>query len=111
MVLFPGVTLRSLNLLKWKTADGQKQKLSVLETVMNSWKRIGHCLGVSNPLLQAWEKKYLRDPEECCRCVFQHWIDNGCEDYEVSWDGVVELLDDLNFSEDVIKLQEALKNQ
>lgn len=92
------------------STDGKKRKLSIVRTVKDSWKRVGLHLGIPDVTLQAWDEE-KKNPEECCRCVFQYWIDNRCEDYETNWDGVVSLLDDLDFDEDVIKLQEFLKAQ
>ena len=43
--------------------------------------------------IETIEKKYRGDPKECCRAIFQHWI-NGNGVKPCSWRKLIELIDD-----------------
>ena len=88
-------TIGQLILLKWKNKQGQEQRLRILQEVCTKWKDIGGVIGLNPSRLDAIEKHRLGDMMECCRDVFSVWLQQEEGSYPVTWDGVHELLKDM----------------
>ena len=87
-------TLGKLSMLK--TAEGKK--IRIIDTVASKWKKLGDQLEFDErgSKLESIKTKNLNDPEECCREMFQHWL-NGNGVGPCSWRKLIELLDDCDF--------------
>lgn len=46
--------------------------------------------------------------DDCWDSVMQHWLDGGCKDYPVTWEGLYDLLEDAGYPEVARKLKEAV---
>ena len=55
--------------------------------------------------------KHQKDPELCCIEVLTKWLDNGSPHYPLTWEGVFELLYDLDETELISELENALLSQ
>ena len=55
--------------------------------------------------------KHQKDPEQCCVEVLTKWLDNVFPEYPLTWEGVFELLYDLDETELISKLEIALLSQ
>ena len=96
------------NLLLLKKGNPCK-RLNLIQEMSPKWKDAGCLLGLSIARLKGIKKEHQGDSYECCQDVMQEWLDNGTEDYPNEWDGVLELLKDLIFSNLAKKLQEMLQ--
>ena len=95
--VFP--SLDKLSLLKLTRSDGQVQRLRIITEVCPKWKEMGDLMGVSACRLEAIEKNRRGEVKECCRDVFHDWLEQeGGGNYPVTWHGLCELLEDLEFS-------------
>ena len=100
-------TNRDLTLIKWK--DGtETRRLRIIDTVCGKWETIGILLYIPPANLELWWKQTNHDPHKCCDNVFRFWFQNPPEDYPLTWDGFIDLLEDVPFKELAEELKEAL---
>ena len=59
--------------------------------------------------IETIEKKYRGDPKECCRAMFQHWL-NGNGVRPCSWGKLIELIDDSDQNAFAEEIQTALSS-
>jgi len=93
-------TLRQITLLKWKdVASGGVQRLRICQEISSQWEKLGTILGFSNNFLQAIDRQYSSKVEQCCHQVFCSWLEDGEIEapYARSWEGICELLDDMEY--------------
>jgi hypothetical protein len=57
--------------------------------------------------IEAIELKYRGDPKDCCRAMFQHWL-NGNGVRPCSWGTLIELLEDCDQQALLEEIQSAL---
>ena len=70
-----------------------KQRFRILKEVCPQWKKIRDLIGASRDGQSVAEPK---DIAAYCRDIFVVWLDqHGEKNYPVTWDGVIELLDDV----------------
>ena len=84
-------TIAKLSLLK--TPDGKK--IQVIKRLAAHWRQIGDLMDFDETGLQLdiIREKYPRDPELCCREMFQYWLKgNGVKPQ--TWCKLIELIDD-----------------
>lgn len=102
-------TIKNLTLLKWKDKDGCTQKLKVLQEVCAKWELMGDLIGLSPGQLDAIKTDYdCRGVEVCCRQVFLEWLQHEEGEYCATWQGLCELLEDMELSSIAKKLKEIL---
>ena len=78
----------------------------MIRSIKYKWHEMGRLLGRGDEL-EAISMKHQKDPESCCIDLLQKWLNGGCSsEYPVNWDGLLELLNDLDFN----NLAEELKN-
>ena len=83
----------------------------MIRSIKHKWHEMGRLLGRGDEL-ESISMKHQKDPESCCIDLLQKWLDGGCSSqYPVTWDGLLELLDDLEFSIVAEKLKSALGRQ
>ena len=100
-------SLDKLSLLKHTRSDGKVQRLRIITEVCPKWKEMGDLMGVSACLLDAIEENRRG---ECCRDVFCDWLEQeGGGNYPVTWQGLCELLEDLEFSALAKQVQQLLQ--
>ena len=91
----PTVSFQKLTIIKWKDENGEQKPLRIISNVAPKWHEAGRTLGIEFYDLESIGKKH-RDPDDCCCDVFKKWMDGGCStEYPVSWEGLTELLVDL----------------
>ena len=79
-----------------------------MQSVSPEWRKLGDLIGLLDSQQQALLVKHRDDIQLCCRDVFIHWMKNPPPDYPVTWEGLYELLDDLEFSQLAKTLKEAI---
>ena len=67
-------------------------------------------LGISDPVLESMFSQYHGNLEDCSYAVMRQWIDNGSEGYPLTWDGLIELLEDAECSGVAGEVRDALRH-
>ena len=89
--------LDELLILKYKD-KGEKRKLRIITDASHKWKNItnlicGDSINVTNTL----EQKFHGDPEECLKqALVDNFICKKPRGYSQDWNGLIELLDDVD---------------
>ena len=94
-------------LLLLKTDEGKKIK--IISELAPCWRDLGFLMNfdVRGKEVETIEQKYRGDPKDCCRAIFQHWLDgNGVR--PCSWGTLIQLLDDCDQDALVQEIQSAL---
>ena len=99
-------TLGKLALLK----KVQGEKIKIIPTVAQKWQKLGDQMEFdkSGGKLNCIKEEHQGDAEECCRAMFQHWID-GKGEIPCSWRNLIEILEDCEFEELASDLRSAFK--
>ena len=100
--------MKDLTLIKWKDSQGKQHKLRIVQNVCPKWRYIGNLLEISDPVLESILSQYRGDLEECCYAVLRQWLDNGSPDYPLTWEGLIELLEDSDCAQIAQELRDAL---
>ena len=103
------LTIKTLTLLKWNDG-GEKKKLKVTDKIVNQWREIGILLEIPEPTLDGWWTQ-THDVKQCCEKVLGNWLQNPPEDYPATWHGLLELLDDAEFTDLAKTLKKALETK
>ena len=104
----PSLELANIVLLKWKDPGGNTQRFQLLKHISNGWHRMGILLGMEIAELDNIQQKW-NDNEKRCIEVLNYWLDgSGRDSYPVSWDGLCELLCDVEKATAAGKLESAL---
>ena len=104
-----GVSMKDLTLIKWKDVEGKQHKLRIVQSICPKWRDIGNLLDISDSVLESTLSHYRGNLEECCYAVLRRWMDNGSPDYPLTWEGLLELLDDADCAQVAEELKTALK--
>ena len=100
--------MKNLTLIKWKDSQGKQHKLRIVQSICPKWRIIGNLLNISDPVLESMLSQYRGDLEECCYAVTRQWLDNGSPGYPVTWEGLMELLEDADCAQVADDLRKAL---
>ena len=85
-----------LTVLKYKDKDQASQRVRIIESAKHKWKDITSLICKDANKIPALEKQYS-DPSDCCRQVFMDcFINSKPEDYSHDWNGLIELLIDVD---------------
>ena len=70
----------------------------------------GFRLDIESDQLKGWEKQYHEDANRCCLEVMDHWLKTGgTREYPTTWDGLYELLKDVECEHVIDNLKEAVR--
>ena len=108
IVVAENVSMKNLTLIKWTDSQGKQHKLRIVQNICPKWRQIGNLLNISDSLLESILSQYRGDLEECCYAVLRQWLDNGSPDYPLTWEGLLELLNDVDCSQVADELRDAL---
>ena len=100
--------MKNLTLMKWTDSQGKQHKLRIVQNICPKWRQIGNMLNISDSLLESILSQYRGDLEECCYAVLRQWLDNGSPDYPLTWEGLLELLEDADCAQVGEELRDAL---
>lgn len=98
-----GFSIRSLYLIKW--SEGEYR---LINHVGYKWVSFGTRLGIEQGLLNAWKEECRENPLRCWIKVMDHWIASGSQDYEATWEGMYQLLEDVDCTEIAKKLKKVV---
>ena len=100
---------RHLTLIKWNDASGTTQRFYLMDRISAKWREIGKLLDLSAAQLQGIAMEHQGNQEDCCSAVLSKWMENPPREYPVSWEGLMELLEDSRLSQVVKELKTALE--
>ena len=97
----------NLTVIRWKNERGELEKFRLHVKLVHKWRDIG-ALVVPRQLLEMWERE--KDVSSCCRAVLSYWLDHPTRHYPATWEGLYELLDDIEFKQVAMDLKQAVDN-
>ena len=103
-------SLDELVILKY--ADkGATKRVRIISTASHKWKEIASIISNDAHQTSVLEEKYRSDPNECLRQVFiQYFIDKKPQKYSHDWNGLIELLYDVDLEALAEDVEHALKS-
>lgn len=89
-----------LSLLKYKKGS-EKITVKIIHKASHKWQEIAKALAPSDTnLVSNLSGKFRDNQEECLSAVFvENFLNNKPKNYNNDWDGLIELLDDVDLSE------------
>ena len=109
-VLVSDFSILNLTLLKWTDDEDQIQRLRLRDELCSKWRDAGILLGVSSGRLNGIFTYRLGDLQLCCSDVLLEWLQKAeMSSYSASWDGLLDLLEDLELIDVATKLRMAIK--
>ena len=103
------VTAKYLELIKWKDEKGETHKFFLMSKISNNWRAFGIQLNLLPSQLDSISKEHRENPTDCCRAVFNKWLDNPSSEYPATWEGFIELLDDCQLKGVADELKDVLR--
>ena len=101
--------LGNLTVIVWENKEGKQEYFRFQELICDKWILIGDLIHIPPALLNAWKETY-GNPLDRIRQVLTYWLDKGSRTYTVSWEGVYKLLGDVELTDIVAPLKEAIEN-
>ena len=101
--------LHHLTVLKWADSDDQRHILRLRNEMTSKWRDVGDLLEVESSRQEEIDIRHRGDMRMCCRDVFVEWLQMETPCYPTSWEGVLDLLEDLELNKVANKLKEALE--
>ena len=100
--------LEELLILKY-TDEGKRHKLRIVEEASHKWKDIASLISGDTNVTNKLKEKCSGDPNECLKQTFiDYFINKKPQGYTQDWNGLIELLDDINLQTLTEKVQHAL---
>ena len=98
-------TLEELLILKY-TDKGKKQRVRIISEARHKWRDIANLICDDTNITSVLEQTYRGDPSECLKQAFiTGFISKKPQGYTQDWNGLIELLEDI----DLEKLAENVK--
>ena len=101
-------SLNDLIVLKY-TDKGEKKKIRIISETSHKWKAIA-CLICDAPnKTTVVQESCLNDPDECLRkVIFEDFISKKPKKYSQDWNGLIEMLEDVELQSLAEKVKAAL---
>ena len=88
---------------------GKKKKLRIISEARHKWKNIANLICGDINVTTVLEQKYRGDPEECLKQTFiNYFISKKPQRYTQDWNGLIELLDDVDLETLADNIKQAL---
>ena len=100
--------MNNLTLLKWKDKDGRPQTLGLIDAISFRWHKVGDLLKLNSSCIAAIASNHPGDVILCCREVLREWLNDGSQSYPATWEGMLNLLEDIKLASISLKLRSAL---
>ena len=94
--------------IKWKDDQGKTQRYRLIDKIRQKWQDIGKLVRIPLDELNSLSDKHKKDAAECCRAVLDTWMEAPPPGYPVTWEGLIELLEDVDLGEVVTELKTVL---
>ena len=101
--------MSNLVLLKGTDSNNKKQRIQIISELSPKWSDISDLLGFSSALTQQIELNYHR-VQDRCKEVMRLWLssEEGAYRYSTTWEGLIELLEDIELSRLASDIQEVV---
>lgn len=101
-------TMELIYLIKYTKSDGQMKEFRLLQNVQRHWEDIGILVGIHPNTLKSFQLQRGNNLEKQCQDVFQTWLEQGLKKYPVTWNGLLEVLKDVQLNEISRELEKVL---
>ena len=89
-------SIDDLLILKY-TEKGEKKKLRIISGASHKWKDIANLICDNTNVTSVLEQRHCGDPSECLKQTFiNYFISKKPQGYTQDWNGLIELLDDVD---------------
>ena len=95
-------------MIKWKNKRGEVERFKLKTSIIPKWRDIGNLVAVPWQVLDAWQIE--KDAETRCEAVLSHWMNNPPSQYPATWEGLYELLRDVELGQVATDLKQAVDN-
>ena len=82
--------------------------MKIRDKISPRWVEAGDLLGLTDERLKGIKMERLGDVSMCCHDVLKDWLHDNQGEYQTTWEGVVQLLKDMNLSVAAQQLQNSL---
>lgn len=88
--------LKELIALKYSD-KGERKKVGIISKASHKWKDIAGLICDDANKVSSLEQKYHNDPNECLKqALIENFINKRPNDYSQDWNGLIELLNDVD---------------
>ena len=94
----PSLTISSLTCLRWTDRNGTVCVIKIRDKISPKWIEAGDLLGLSSERLKGIDLQHRGDVGMCIRDVLVDWLHENKGSYPTTWEGVVQLLEDMELS-------------
>lgn len=106
----PALSLKYFEIIKWVSdAEERENKLSIVESIAPKWEKVSAIFNFESELIK--NPGSGTTPEQCLRKVLRKWQENQDKDYPFNWNGLLQLLEDIEHVGFAKQLREALASQ
>ena len=103
-------SLKELLVLKY-TDEGEKKKIGIISAASHKWKDITVLICDDANKVTKLATQYQNEPNECLKQVFlDNFINKKPQDYPQNWNGLIELLNDVELEALADKVKHALSS-
>ena len=95
-----------LQLIKYTDSEGNSRTFRLIEKIQNDWRKLGTRLGIEKATLDGLDNRLTQ--EEKCEQILDLWMKRGEGEYEVTWAGLLQALEDIQRKGIANHLQRAL---
>ena len=92
-------------------SEGKEKRVRIISSASHKWKDIASLICDDANKTCVLEKKYQNEPSECLRQVFiDNFINKKPQDYPQNWNGLIELLNDVELEVLASEVKKALSS-
>ena len=102
-------TLPELLCFKYNDISGTQHKIHIIDTVASRWRRLGLALHISDYHLDNIEHN-RHHVENWCQTMLNDWLRGTVGDGPVTWETLVEAIDDARYGELAQQLKRVLSH-
>ena len=101
--------MKYLRCIVW-TEQGKIHTFKLMEKVSTKWRDIGYQIDLTKNTIDGYAIKHGNDPERCWDEVMSKWCEDGqgSDEYPVTWDGLYQLLKDVEAAQVAEQLEKAV---
>ena len=104
-------TVGELTMLKYTDDKGERKVLRIINGACHKWKDIATLICDDANVTSVMDEHYRGDPSECLRQMFiGYFIEKKPHYYTQDWNGLIELLEDVDLETLALLTKDALKS-
>ena len=103
--------MSTLRLIKYTNSSGELCKFRLTDKVCAKWRKFGLMLNITSNILHGIDSQMRGHSDECFARVMQLWLDGDSRVYPPTWEGMYQLLEDINLSQVARDLKIAVDHQ